>query len=44
MTAETNKSTDCYAFGIMLWECFEIPYNSPYRYVGVADDSCMFRA
>ncbi|KAH7729861.1 TK/FER protein kinase [Aphelenchoides avenae] len=30
MTAETNKSTDCYAFGIMLWECFEIPYNSPY--------------
>lgn len=27
---ETRYSTDIYAYGVMLWEMFEIPYNSPY--------------
>uniref|UniRef100_A0A915CE43 Tyrosine-protein kinase n=1 Tax=Parascaris univalens TaxID=6257 RepID=A0A915CE43_PARUN len=29
-TGETRFCTDIYAFGITLWEFFEIPYNSPY--------------
>uniref|UniRef100_F1L6T8 Tyrosine-protein kinase n=2 Tax=Ascaris TaxID=6251 RepID=F1L6T8_ASCSU len=29
-TGETCFATDIYAFGIMLWEFFEIPYNIPY--------------
>ncbi|VDM40412.1 unnamed protein product [Toxocara canis] len=29
-TGETRFCTDIYAFGITLWELFEIPYNSPY--------------
>ncbi|EYB93424.1 hypothetical protein Y032_0182g882 [Ancylostoma ceylanicum] len=27
---ETRYNTDIYAYGVMLWEMFEIPYNSPY--------------
>ncbi|VDK54983.1 unnamed protein product [Anisakis simplex] len=29
-TGETCFATDIYAFGIMLWEFFEIPYTMPY--------------
>ncbi|CAL2040300.1 unnamed protein product [Caenorhabditis brenneri] len=27
---ETKANTDIYAFGIMMWEYFEIPYDTPY--------------
>nr|CDJ85291.1 SH2 motif and Tyrosine protein kinase domain containing protein [Haemonchus contortus] len=27
---ETRYNTDIYAYGVLLWEMFEIPYNSPY--------------
>uniref|UniRef100_A0A158P5V1 Tyrosine-protein kinase n=1 Tax=Angiostrongylus cantonensis TaxID=6313 RepID=A0A158P5V1_ANGCA len=27
---ETRYNTDIYAYGVMLWEMFAIPYNSPY--------------
>uniref|UniRef100_A0A1I7V4K8 Protein kinase domain-containing protein n=1 Tax=Caenorhabditis tropicalis TaxID=1561998 RepID=A0A1I7V4K8_9PELO len=27
---ETKANTDIYAFGVMIWEFFEIPYDTPY--------------
>uniref|UniRef100_A0AC34QS94 Non-specific protein-tyrosine kinase n=1 Tax=Panagrolaimus sp. JU765 TaxID=591449 RepID=A0AC34QS94_9BILA len=30
-SGETRFCTDIYAFGVMLWELFEIPYNTPYH-------------
>ncbi|CAI2320589.1 unnamed protein product [Caenorhabditis sp. 36 PRJEB53466] len=27
---ETRSNTDIYAFGIMMWEFFEVPYDTPY--------------
>lgn len=28
---ETRYNTDVYAFGIMIWEMFEVPYQCPYE-------------
>ncbi|GMR47772.1 hypothetical protein PMAYCL1PPCAC_17967, partial [Pristionchus mayeri] len=30
-TGETNFRTDVYAFAVMMWEMFVIPYDTPYR-------------
>ncbi|VDK18239.1 unnamed protein product [Anisakis simplex] len=38
-TGETRFCTDIYAFGITLWEFFEIPYNPPY--FGCSNSSCL---
>ena len=29
-SAETRYNTDVFAFGVLLWEMFEIPYHTPY--------------
>lgn len=51
-TAVVNKSTDVYAYGVTMFECFTVPYAIPYqdwkpnkvRFNRFYDDFIIFRS